>query len=261
MKKIDITGQRFGRLTVIKPVESKNKLTRWLCMCSCGKQVIVATRSLRRGDTRSCGCLHTEISKMLHLTHGKTNTRLHNIWSGMKERCYNQNCEKYHLYGGRGVSICDEWKNSFETFYSWAITNGYKEGLSIDRIDNQKGYFPENCRWLTQAEQMRNTTVNHWLTCNGKTMVLMDWAKELNLSETTILKRLKNFDVETALSKPKAEHGGNPTILCGLNGETDTILGWSKKLGVCRETIRRRIHDYGKDKAISILQKEAVYHE
>ena len=255
MRKLDITGQRYGRLVVVKPLETINKITRWLCKCDCGNEVAVATRSLRTGYTRSCGCLHTEIRKKQHFKHGMTGSRLYYIWQGMKRRCYNKNSQKYHLYGGRGITVCEKWRSDFEEFYQWSISNGYKNGLTIDRINNKEGYSPSNCRWVTQADQTRNTCRNHWLSFNGKTMVLQDWAKEYNMSAVTLLKRLKKYDIETALTMQKPEHGGKPNILCGLNGEEDTILGWSKKLGVSRTTIRNRIRDYGKENAILELQK------
>lgn len=161
MKTKDMLGQRFGKLTVIAfaGVDENNK-AEWKCRCDCGNEVIVTGGNLRSGNTTSCGCVHkkqlSERNSKLLTTHGMSKTRLYTIWTDMKQRCGNPNDKYYYLYGGRGISVCSEWKSNFKSFAEWALANGYQDNLSIDRIDNDKGYCSDNCRWATAKEQANN---------------------------------------------------------------------------------------------------------
>ena len=163
-KIIDLIGQRFGRLVVVdKCGKDKNgKNTIWLCKCDCGGTTRATSTHLRNGHTQSCGCLAYEkrikggMDTRFTVKHNLSRTRLYRIWSGMKSRCYNPNAPKYNLYGGRGIFICNEWLQDFKAFYDWAMLNGYDDKLTIDRIDNDKGYTSYNCRWVTIAEQNKN---------------------------------------------------------------------------------------------------------
>lgn len=158
---MDLVGQKFGRLSVIDRTEnSKSGGTRFICKCDCGNEVVVVGGNLRSGNTTSCGCFHKErvaaMNREVKVTHGKTHTRLYTIWTDMKQRCKNVNDRCYDIYGGRGITVCDEWANDFENFYEWAMSNGYQDSLSIDREDNDKGYCPSNCRWATAKDQANN---------------------------------------------------------------------------------------------------------
>lgn len=162
MKRLDLVGLRFGRLTVVKRegMDNTRKNTTWLCLCDCGNTVVASTCHLKTGHTKSCGCYKGKaegcVATQFKTKHGISRSRIYRILHGMKQRCTNPNAPKYHLYGGRGIRVCEEWYNDVQAFYNWAVSHGYVDGLTIDRIDNDKGYEPSNCRWVTIAEQNRN---------------------------------------------------------------------------------------------------------
>lgn len=155
---IDLTGQRFGRLLVTQRAEPRKGYhgAMWLCQCDCGQASIVNAQNLKSGNTTSCGCYGAERRVNSVKSHGQTGTRLHRIWKAMHTRCYNTNSPQFEYYGYRGIFICDAWKVNFKAFYDWAMANGYRDDLTIDRIDNDKGYSPDNCRWTTMEEQNKN---------------------------------------------------------------------------------------------------------
>ena len=199
-KMIDLSVQRFGKLQVLQREGSQCGSVTWLCLCDCGNKTIVNGHNLRRGLTVSCGC--KKRNEPSYVTHGKSNTRLHGIWRGMKQRCYNPKHSAYQLYGAKGIAVCDEWKENFQSFYDWALENGYSEELSIDRIDVNGNYEPSNCRWATQKEQANNRTTNAYLSLNGERHTIAEWMQITGLSKAAIEGRLKRgWSVERTLTE------------------------------------------------------------
>ena len=191
--RLDLSGEKFGKLTAIAPAGyAKNGKTLWLCRCDCGKLATVKTNELRTGGTKSCGCLVKEVLSVMHRTHGMSGDRIYRIWRLMKNRCTNSRSPDYPHYGGRGITVCDEWRNSFEAFRDWALANGYADNLSIDRIDVNGNYCPENCRWATQVQQCENRTNNNLITCDGETLPVKVWAKRLSISADVLYSRKRH---------------------------------------------------------------------
>lgn len=175
-KIIDITGKKYGKLTVISYFGKK----KWLCKCDCGNECIVLGYSLKIGNTKSCGCYRKE----LNTKHNLSRSRIYRIYNKMKRRCYSVKDERYISYGGRGIKVCDEWLNDKKKFFEWAINNGYKDTLTIDRIDNNKGYCPENCRWITNKDQQRNKTNNIIITYKSYSKCYSEWAELLKVDRS-----------------------------------------------------------------------------
>ena len=180
----DLTGQQFGRLTVVS-FSHMGRVSFWNCVCVCGNKIVVNSNNLKSGHTQSCGCLQQES----RIDHGLSKHPLNAVWRGAKSRCNNVNAHKYKDYGGRGITFCADWER-FEDFYNWAITHGYEKGLEIDRIDNDGPYSPENCRWATRKEQCNNTRQNKYLTFNGVTKNYTQWAKDTGLKLQTVCTRI-----------------------------------------------------------------------
>lgn len=190
-RRIDLLGQRFGRLTVIEETNQRaNGSILWKCRCDCGNTVLVRSNHLRRGGVLSCGCYNRDIIT----SHGETKTRLYRIWDCMRNRCLDADHPQYKDYGGRGITVCDEW-SSFEVFKEWAVANGYKNDAkrgdcTLDRIDVSGDYEPSNCRWVDMKTQGRNRRNNHMLTINGETHCIAEWGEIANIIPSRISKRL-----------------------------------------------------------------------
>ncbi len=245
-KPIDLTGQYFGYWKVIERfANTEGRCTKWLCECKCGTRKVVNGATLRNGTSKSCGCMRTELLIGRVRTHGKRKTRLYRIWAQMIQRTTNKNQKDYDYYGERGIAVCKEWRESFDTFEQWAKENGYAENLTIDRKDNNKGYEPGNCHWVTMKEQSRNTRRTHYLTYNGQTKPLTDWADEMQIPRFVLDTRINKlgWSVEKALTT-KVKNANRPCYLT-LNGITKTITEWANETGIPKGTLRHRINILG----------------
>lgn len=204
----DIAGQRFFRLRVIKYVgavgSSKNM---WLCQCDCGNETYARGSDLRAGKKKSCGCWNKEHAQIVAMTkntkHNLSNHPLYRLLEGMKARCNNASCKDYKRYGARGIYVCDEWTENMRSFYDWALSNGYKKGATIDRIDNDGPYAPWNCRFADSKTQARNRRSNRLLSYKGEEKPLTEWAELFRLKPSTVKRRLlRGWSIEDALEKP-----------------------------------------------------------
>lgn len=209
-----LIGKRFGRLVVLEYTELGKKTKCgdivWKCLCDCGNITYVATNNLetKRSKTLSCGCLRKEKATKHNLSH----TKIYKTLVAIKCRCKNKNNKNYLRYGGRGITICEEWdgENGFENFYKWSIENGYRDGLTIDRIDNHKGYSPDNCRWTTQKIQMNNTRRNRIIEIDGISHSVTEWSEITGISARTISDRLcRGLDERSAVTKPVKKMGAH----------------------------------------------------
>lgn len=205
--------KRFGRLTVIHEVDGTRYSRRFKCECDCGSLVTVTLNRLLSGNTKSCGCLKREVAALRSTTHGLSKTPIYSVWRAMKDRCLNPNDRAYKNYGERGIKICDEWKDSFERFYSWALNSGYIKGLTIERKDNDGPYSPENCTWIPRREQSKNRRNSRWISFRGERKTVAGWSKYFGINRKTLIDRLDHgWDIESALTiQPNKKYrGGQP---------------------------------------------------
>ena len=198
---------RFGELVVIRRVEDYvspkgYRGINWECICNCGKTVVVRACNLRSGTSESCGCKRVKYPNKL--IHGGKDTKLYNVWTSIKQRCLNSNSKPFPDYGGRGIKICDEWMSDFIAFFDWAIDNGYIDGLSIDRIDNDGYYCPDNCRWVSSTVQQNNKRNNHILTYNGESLTMSQWSQRTGIKYSKLKDRINKcgWSIEKSLTTP-----------------------------------------------------------
>lgn len=212
MPPTDMTGKRFGRLTVLYRLPNdKHANAVWMCKCDCGNQKPIVGAALRKGVVVSCGCFHHDELISRITTHGQSRTKLFHTWQHMKARCNNPHHKHYKYYGGKGIKVCQEWENDFTIFAEWSNNNGYVEGLTIDRIDPSKGYEPSNCKWATRQEQQSHLSSCLVYEIDGVSHNLSDWCKIYNRPHETVRKRLLNgWDIVSALTVPPLKRNGLP---------------------------------------------------
>ena len=249
----DLTGQKFGKLTVLERAEDyitpqNEREVQWRCKCDCGRECIVRGHNLRNGHTTSCGCAIIEASTK----HGMHNTRIYGIYRGMLNRCYNENLVQYPDYGGRGIYVCDEWRgeNGFINFMNWAMSHGYRDDLTIDRINNNGPYSPENCRWVTMVIQANNKRSNVYIEYNGESHTISEWSTITGIPYATLRKRLNDgWDINRIFNTPVNDY---IQIITNSNGESHTISEWSTITGLNRDLIYDRLYkqNWDVDKAL-----------
>lgn len=253
MSKAELIGQRFGRLTVIKEGgRAKSRSVIWICQCDCGNIHNVTTSLLIKGSIKSCGCLRREMVIQKNYKHGLSNTRLYHIWASIKDRCYRKSDKNYPSYGARGIKMCQEWQENFQSFYEWAMSSGYDElsergECTIDRINNDGNYEPSNCRWANSTVQQRNKRNNHYITYKGETHPVTEWAEILGIGKGTLESRINDYGwpIEKALSTPvrKCNRTGANRFLT-FNNKTQTVAEWARELNMEFNTLYSRIFNY-----------------
>jgi len=200
-KKIDIIGQKINHLTILEQYgRTKHGMRKFKCLCDCGRITYGTIAHIMNGTKKSCGCIKFKYGK-----DPVYKSKLYDIWIAMNDRCRNPNNPSFKRYGGRGIHVCDEWSLDYGAFKDWAISNGYCEGLSIDRVDNSCGYSPDNCRWVSRKIQQNNMSSNRLIEFNGETKTLSQWAERLGIKPSTLSLRLKNWSLERALTEARHE--------------------------------------------------------
>lgn len=240
----DLSGMRFGRLTAIKLSSKRSgRKTYWLCKCDCGREKTVRTDILKNGSTLSCGCLKKEQDKVNLLSgqgrvkHGYSKTRLYHIWRSMHNRCNNSKDKRFERYGSRGISICSDW-DDINNFVQWALENGYADNLSIDRINVNGNYEPDNCRWANISVQANNKTNNVLINYDGQTRTISEWAKQYNLNRDLISNRYKRGILPPRLFEQKLVPSTSHLIT--YKNQTKSIAEWARELQIKPKTIAER---------------------
>lgn len=242
----DITGMRFNMWTVLEFSHmNKSGAAMFKCRCDCGTEKIVNGYTLRRGASKSCGCYRPPVSG-----HTRHDERLYGVWCGIRDRCNNPKSKYYSRYGGRGIKLCKEW-NDYEEFKKWAYENGYddqakKYECTIDRINNDGDYEPDNCEWHNQKQQCNNKSDNHIIEYNGESHTLKEWSEITGINKSTIWRRITKYgwSVDRALTEQSAHESRNRNALYDLDGESHTLSEWASIKGMRLDTLCRRINHY-----------------
>lgn len=243
--KENVVGRKFNMLTVLSQAQSRSKWkTYWNCKCDCGNFTVVSLSNLKSGAVKSCGCLlkpKSEFPEVEQLTKEERKI-LRSRWSGMIKRCYIEDNSGYKYYGAKGVKVCDEWKNSFDKFALWSIKNGFNKTLTLDRIDFNGDYCPENCRWATWKQQENNKSSNISIEYNGETLTIAQISEKYGINMHTLFDRIKyqGMDIKSAIETPVKSHKSHVK-----ENKTFNLSEMSKKAGINRNTVWRRIYELG----------------
>lgn len=234
---IDLVGNKFGKLTVLRQYGSKNGKRFWMCLCDCGNTSIVSTNQLTSGHTKSCGC---SVGRPCGKSPGWKGTIVYSRWQAMKKRCYQVGTAGFENYGGRGIKVCDEWKDNPSAFCEWALANGFSEELTLDRIDVNGDYSPENCRWVTRTEQARNKRNNRLIEHNGEKITVAEYCEKTGVNSGTVSWRLNRskMPVQDAVSKPVRRQNKGIELGFDLSEEC-------RKRGLKLTTVWARINKLG----------------
>lgn len=269
MNRSNLEGQKFNRLLVLRKIDTTKRMTYYECLCDCGKLHIANGAMVKSGHIKSCGCLQREITSKRAKTHGFSKTRLYRVWQGMINRCRNPKHDYYASYGGRGIKVCNEWKNDFLSFRKWSLENGYDENAkfsecTIDRIDNNGNYEPSNCRWISSREQSINKSTTIMFEIDGETKPLIVWAEEFGLNPATLKSRLKRgFVTKEDLSKPLIDTKHTTSKYITFNGKTLDQAGWAREIGISPTSLGKRLKNpnWTLEKALTtppVQKKETV---
>lgn len=244
-----LIGKTFNRLTVLGVAgKDKRGATLFLCKCSCEQMTTALAYQLRSGRKKSCGCLSKEMAKKNFTKHGEWGTRLHTLWKGVKSRCYNKNNSNYKNYGGRGIKMYEEWKNNFTSFRDFMLSIGYDETLptgeqTIERIDVNGDYEPNNCKLISKKEQSYNKRTNRIVNYRGETKLITEFANDLGIDVDVVMNRINNhgYTVEEALEKPVRKAPHKNARKYEVDGESLTLSQWAEKFGITRSQLKAKI--------------------
>lgn len=244
VKREDLTGREFGRWKVLAFSHiRKSKYAYWKCQCSCGTEKFVRGCKLRGGESKSCGCLHKELASLRLTTHGMTNTSIYRIWTNMKVRCYDPNNKGFKDYGGRGITICPEWLNSFEIFYK--DVGNRPDGMSLDRIDNAGNYEPSNVQWATKEDQENNKRSNVYYEYDGKRLTVPQWGRLKGVKISNLYERINKlgWTFEEAITRPAWWRKDSKTY--SYEERSLTLTQWSREKNISQAALYMRVNKLG----------------